>query len=163
MCAGRCDVIKDGKIWELKFKNDVPHEDFLQLACYLASRNVDKGVLWNVKTNEKWEVEVPDKEAFLDAVVPCITKGYVQDFERCSIPEYQNIKRSRKSDFCLSDYLSDYSDKSIEKEDFEFEESQRDIPTEKEMADEEINARMLYNNPLITDSEIDIDNFTIDF
>lgn len=79
--AGRCDVVKDGIIYELKFVDELTHENFLQLASYLAATGKEKGILWNVKKNEMYEVTVPDRQKFLDAVVRCITKGVVDRFE----------------------------------------------------------------------------------
>lgn len=77
---GRADVIKDGCVYELKFCSDVSHEHFLQLGCYMAALGIEKGVLWNTHNNEKYEVRIPDRKRFLDAVVKCITKGTVSRF-----------------------------------------------------------------------------------
>jgi hypothetical protein len=40
-----------------------------------------KGVLWNVRTNEMYEVRVPDREAFMAQVLKTITKGKYFDYE----------------------------------------------------------------------------------
>lgn len=80
VCSGRCDVIKNDIIYELKFKSSLAHEDFLQLSCYLVAMEKEKGILWNVKTNEKYVVSVPDRKSFMNAVVNCITKGYVKEW-----------------------------------------------------------------------------------
>ena len=79
---GRCDVYKDNKIYELKFVNELEHVHFLQLACYLVATGVKKGVLWNTKNDEMFEVSVPKKnlKPFLDAVICCITKGKVPQY-----------------------------------------------------------------------------------
>lgn len=77
---GKYDVKKNGKIYELKFKSELGHEDFLQLACYLICTNTKTGILWNTKTGKKYEVSVPKKKTFLNAVVKCITKGAVSKF-----------------------------------------------------------------------------------
>lgn len=77
---GRADVIKDGCVYELKFCEDVTHEHFLQLGCYMVALGISKGVLWNTRNNERYEVRVPDRKKFLDAVVKCITKGNISQF-----------------------------------------------------------------------------------
>lgn len=71
---GRIDVLKNGMIYELKFVNSLSHEHFLQLACYLVAMNIKKGILWNVRTNQMFEVEVPDKKKFLSSVIKAVTK-----------------------------------------------------------------------------------------
>lgn len=72
---GRIDVYKDGMIYELKFVDGLTHEHFLQLACYLIAFNIKKGILWNVKKNEMYEVTVPKRKTFLMQVLKTITKG----------------------------------------------------------------------------------------
>jgi len=78
--CGRYDVLKNNIIYELKFKSELSHEDHLQLACYLVALEKEKGILWNVKTGTMYEITVPDKRKFLDAVAKCITKGKVKRF-----------------------------------------------------------------------------------
>ena len=76
---GRCDVIKGKHIWELKFVSDLKHEHFLQLACYLAFMGKEEGILWNVKTNERYKVTVPKKikNVFIRKVISTITKNRI--------------------------------------------------------------------------------------
>lgn len=74
---GRADVVKDDTVYELKFVSELSHEHFLQCACYMCMLKLDKGILWNVKNNEMWEVVVPDKDRFMQYVVKTITKGDV--------------------------------------------------------------------------------------
>ncbi len=81
---GKYDVMKDGVIYELKFKSELGHEDYLQLACYLISTDTEKGVLWNTRTGKRYEVTIPNKRKFLNAVVRCITKGAVARFRSAS-------------------------------------------------------------------------------
>lgn len=61
---GRCDVIKDDKVYELKFVGELQHTHFLQLACYLVALGKKTGYLWNVRNNEIYSVEVPDEIVF---------------------------------------------------------------------------------------------------
>lgn len=82
---GKYDVRKNDNIYELKFKNELSHEDFLQLACYLICTDTEKGILWNTKTGKKYEVSVDGKRKFLNAVVRCITKGAVTRFRPAKI------------------------------------------------------------------------------
>lgn len=71
---GRIDVDKDGTIYELKFKEEIGHEDYLQLAFYLIACNKDYGYIWNVKTNERYKVYAPNETRFINKLVPCVTK-----------------------------------------------------------------------------------------
>lgn len=77
---GLTDVIKDGVVYELKFVTELAHGHFLQCATYMVSLGLEKGILWNVKDNSMYEIRVPDKKKFMDAVVRVITKGEVQEF-----------------------------------------------------------------------------------
>ncbi len=73
---GRMDAIADNMVYELKFVSALSHTHFLQLASYLALKpKYKKGRLWNVRTNQIYEVSVPDRKAFLNQVVKTITKG----------------------------------------------------------------------------------------
>ena len=72
---GRCDVIKDDTIYELKFTDGLKETDYLQLAFYLCAMPGYKGVLWNVRTNDVVSVEVKDKEGFLKQTVKTISRG----------------------------------------------------------------------------------------
>lgn len=72
--TGRIDALKNGMIYELKFVNSLSHEHFLQLACYLLAMKKEKGILWNVRTNQMFEVEIPDRKKFLSSVIKTVTK-----------------------------------------------------------------------------------------
>lgn len=72
--CGRTDVVADNTVYELKFTEELRQTHYLQLAFYLCALTGLKGVLWNIKTNEKVSVEVPDREAFLKQTVRAITK-----------------------------------------------------------------------------------------
>lgn len=71
---GRCDVIKDDIVYELKFVNSLSHEHFLQCACYMIGLDLDIGYLWNIKDNEMYKIQISNKKLFLDAVARTITK-----------------------------------------------------------------------------------------
>ena len=65
---GICDVLKNNIVYELKFVNELRHEHFLQCACYMLALGLEKGVLWNTRNNEKYEIKIPNKTDFKIAV-----------------------------------------------------------------------------------------------
>ena len=80
---GRYDVLLNNIVYELKFKNELQHEDFLQAACYSVALGLDKSIIWNVKTGDMFEITVSDTAAFLDNVVKTVTKRSVLNFVGC--------------------------------------------------------------------------------
>lgn len=72
---GRCDVERPDGIWELKFTSQLEPTHFLQLASYMIARKRVEGILWNVCTDERWLVTIPDRKAFVESVAKCVTKG----------------------------------------------------------------------------------------
>lgn len=72
---GRMDVVKDGTPWELKFVGELKAEHVLQTAMYSVCCGSEDGVLWNLRTDELLDITVPDKAAFLEAVLSCVTNG----------------------------------------------------------------------------------------
>ncbi len=72
---GLADVVKDDIVYELKFVSELTHEHFLQCACYIVALGLNKGILWNTRNNEMFEITIPDKNKFLDAVVNTVTKN----------------------------------------------------------------------------------------
>lgn len=78
---GRADVIKDQIVYELKFVTIPSHIHSLQLAMYLAATGYRIGRLWNVRTNQMWEVTIPNRQKFLDCVATAITKGRLKKYE----------------------------------------------------------------------------------
>lgn len=77
---GFADVVKDGIVYELKFVSELAHEHFLQCACYIVALKLEKGILWNTRDNTIFEVRVPDKKKFLDAVANAITKNKIKAY-----------------------------------------------------------------------------------
>ena len=77
---GVADVVKDDIVYELKFVSELTHEHFLQCASYIVALNLKKGILWNTRDNKLWEIEVPDKKAFLNAVTKAVTKGVIENY-----------------------------------------------------------------------------------
>ena len=73
--SGICDVLKDNVVYELKFVSSLSHTHFLQCACYMLAMDLEKGRLWNVRTNEMWEITIPDRKGLLKKIVETVTKG----------------------------------------------------------------------------------------
>lgn len=78
---GVIDAIHEDVVFELKFTTELSHSMFLQLALYLVMGGYEAGVLWNVRTNERWQVKVPDAQRFMNAALLCITKQDYRVFE----------------------------------------------------------------------------------
>lgn len=82
---GRIDVIKNGTVYELKYVYELCHEHFLQCACYMIATNSEKGILWNTRKNQAFEIKISDRKSFLDAVSKTVTKGYLSEYkDTCS-------------------------------------------------------------------------------
>lgn len=75
--TGRCDVLKDDCVWELKFTSELGMEHFLQLAMYLIGFKKSYGYIWNTRTNELCRVNIRDEciEEFKKQVYKTITKS----------------------------------------------------------------------------------------
>lgn len=73
---GCADVVKNGVVYELKFKDELSHEDYLQCACYIASLGYSKGILWNIKNDNAVEIRIPDTSTFWNSVVKCVLKRF---------------------------------------------------------------------------------------
>ena len=71
---GRIDAIHDNMIYELKFVNSLKHIHFLQCAMYMIMEGKETGRLWNIRTNEMWEIKIKDRQKFMDQVIRTITK-----------------------------------------------------------------------------------------
>lgn len=77
---GFADVVKDNIVYELKFVSELSHEHFLQCACYMIAMNLQKGILWNTRDNTSYEIEIPERKAFLNAVAKAVTKGVIENY-----------------------------------------------------------------------------------
>lgn len=77
---GLADVVKDETVYELKFVEDLQHNHFLQCAMYMICLNLKKGILWNVKKNQIYNIEIPDKKIFLDDVARTISKHKIDAY-----------------------------------------------------------------------------------
>ncbi len=77
---GLADVVKERTVYELKFVSELTHEHFLQCACYMVALNLNKGILWNTRNNKAFQIAIPAKKTFLDAVAKAVTKGDVSTY-----------------------------------------------------------------------------------
>jgi hypothetical protein len=77
---GFADVVKDNIVYELKFVSELTHEHFLQCACYMTAMNLQKGILWNTRDNTSYEIEIPERKVFLNAVTKAVTKGVIENY-----------------------------------------------------------------------------------
>lgn len=77
---GLADVVKDDVVYELKFVSELKPEYYLQCACYMAAMNLEKGVLWNIRDNNAYEITISNKDAFLASVLKTITKRSVTQY-----------------------------------------------------------------------------------
>ena len=82
---GLADVVKDNTVYELKFVSELTHEHFLQCASYMVALSIDKGILWNTRDNTAFQITIPDKTAFLNAVAKAVTKGAIPAYYQPSL------------------------------------------------------------------------------
>ena len=85
---GFADVIKNDIVYELKFVSELNHEHFLQCASYVVALGLEKGILWNTKNNACFEIQIPNRNKYLDAVTKAITKGYLKKYYK---PKKSNL------------------------------------------------------------------------
>lgn len=71
--AGFADVVKDGAVYELKFVSELSHSHFLQCALYMIALQLDKGILWNVRNNDVFEIRIQDQKQLLDTLTSMLT------------------------------------------------------------------------------------------
>jgi len=76
---GYADVVKDDRVFELKFVNELSHEHFLQCASYIICLNKNEGILWNTRKNEMYGITIPKKIKFLNCITKTITKRQLND------------------------------------------------------------------------------------
>lgn len=72
---GMADVLTEDAVWMLTFTEAIPHEDVLQAAVHMIAQNKDTGYVWNLYSGERLKITIPDRDAFLDIVGFCVTKG----------------------------------------------------------------------------------------
>ncbi len=110
--VGQADVVKDDTVYELKFVSELKHEHFLQCACYMVALKLKRGILWNTKDNKMYEIEIPNKKAFMDLVAKAITKGVFTRYHETDKPlvKSERVEESRMN-FAVIDTETTWSDK----------------------------------------------------
>ena len=56
------------------------HEHFLQCASYMVALGLKKGILWNTRDNSRYEICIPKREKYLDAVARAVSKGRLEKY-----------------------------------------------------------------------------------
>lgn len=105
---GFADVVKDDMVYELKFVSELTHEHFLQCACYMVAMKLQKGILWNTRDNTLYEIKVPDRKAFLNAVAKTVTKGVIENYYEPNI--FEKTKEDKIENFAVIDTETNWND-----------------------------------------------------
>ncbi|ENY68499.1 Hypothetical protein MAU_5750 [Metamycoplasma auris 15026] len=71
---GLADVLMDNVVYELKFVNELKNTHFLQTAAYMLALGLQKGMLWNVRNNQLFEIRIKNKDEFKKYIAYTITK-----------------------------------------------------------------------------------------
>jgi len=114
---GLADVVKDQTVYELKFVSELKHEHFLQCACYMVALHLHRGVVWNTRGNEMYEIKIPDEGLFLRAVFQTIKKETVievpQEASKKTEKEEKAIGKIKMADeyFAVIDTETNWDDK----------------------------------------------------
>ncbi len=95
--VGYADAVRNGVVYELKYVSELKHEHFLQCACYVIALNLGVGLLWNVRDNTMYWIEVPDTKDFLDCVTKAVTRGIIEEYYIPKIIKKQSLLRMTKS------------------------------------------------------------------
>ena len=106
---GFADVVKDDIVYELKFVSELTHEHFLQCASYMVAMNLKKGILWNTRDNTSYEIEVPDRKAFLNAVARTVTKGIMEKYYEAGEAEEKTVE-DKDEKFAVIDTETNWND-----------------------------------------------------
>lgn len=72
---GVADAQKGNTIYELKYVDEPKKEHFLQLATYMLGLHKSKGVLWNTRKNQYYEVKIKNKKSFVNKIVQAVSNG----------------------------------------------------------------------------------------
>ncbi len=99
--TGLADVVKNNVVYELKFVSELSHIHFLQCACYMIALNLEKGILWNTKNNDIYEITIPDRIRFIDSVITTITKHRIKKFNNPDFPIIQPISEKQTKESFL--------------------------------------------------------------
>ena len=78
--VGYADLVRGNTVYTLRFSSRLSHEVFLECACYMIALGVSEGVVWNVRDNAMFSVEIPDRKRFLGAVAKTVTKHKIRAY-----------------------------------------------------------------------------------
>lgn len=53
---------------------------------------LEVGILWNTRKNQAYEIRVPDRKTFLDAVAKTVTKGFLNQYKCLESENRANAK-----------------------------------------------------------------------
>jgi hypothetical protein len=100
---GRYDVVKNNTVYELKFTTAISREHILQCAVYIYALNLDRGIVWNVRTGERIEITIKSGERaiFFNSVANAITKGVVKNAYVSGVSGYHCEEDSEEDDELL--------------------------------------------------------------
>ena len=60
----------------------------------MVAMNLQKGILWNTRDNTSYEIEIPERKVFLNAVVKAVTKGVIENYYDPDGKQLKCIKNS---------------------------------------------------------------------
>lgn len=60
----------------------------------MVAMNLQKGILWNTRDNTSYEIEIPERKDFLNAVAKAVTKGVIEDYYEPDRKQPESIKNS---------------------------------------------------------------------
>lgn len=94
---GLCDVLDENNVvWELKFVESLSEEHFLQCAMYMIARCLSRGILWNVKSDEMYEIRIPDRQKFMNLVLRAVTMGQMDTYETDELALFARFARQNE-------------------------------------------------------------------
>ena len=77
---GFADVVYQNTVYELKFTAGLSVTHYLQCAMYMIGRYLERGILWNVRTNQMVEIRIPNRQQFLDKAMVAATLGDMREY-----------------------------------------------------------------------------------
>lgn len=78
--SGFADAVVGDTVYELKFVSDLAHVHFLQCAMYMVCLNKPVGIVWNIRTDQAFEVRILNRKRFLDKVARACTKRILKEY-----------------------------------------------------------------------------------
>lgn len=85
--SGTADIIKDDKAYTLIFNDQLSHEHFIISAVNMLGSKQKEAFILNIKTNDLYEIQIPDLNLFLDKLITCITKGVITKYYGSLLPK----------------------------------------------------------------------------